>query len=77
MRYLITFSYDGSNYNGYQKQPNLRTIQSSIEDALKFINGLESVDIHASGRTDKGVHAINQKAHFDLNKNLLQLLYLF
>ena len=70
MRYLITFSYDGSNYNGYQKQPNLRTIQSSIEDALKFINGLESVDIHASGRTDKGVHAINQKAHFDLNKNI-------
>lgn len=67
MRYLITFSYDGSKYKGYQKQPKEKTIQSEIEKALKQINNDEKVDIHASGRTDAGVHALNQKAHFDLN----------
>ena len=69
MRYLITFSYDGTNFNGYQKQPKLRTIQGEIEDALKFV-GEEDIELCASGRTDKGVHALNQKAHFDLNKNI-------
>lgn len=67
MRYLMTFSYDGTNYNGYQKQPNLATIQSVIEASLTKINSNKNVSIHASGRTDSGVHAINQKAHFDLD----------
>ena len=67
MRYLMTFSYDGSNYNGYQKQPNVNTIQSEIENKLKQINSNKQVDIHASGRTDAKVHALNQKAHFDLD----------
>ena len=70
MRYLMTFSYDGTNYNGYQKQPDLITIQSVIEEALTKINSNKNVSIHASGRTDSGVHAINQKAHFDLDNNL-------
>jgi len=70
MRYLMTFSYDGTNYNGYQKQPNLITIQSVIEDILTKINSNKEVSIHASGRTDSGVHANNQKAHFDLDKNI-------
>jgi tRNA pseudouridine38-40 synthase len=64
----MTFSYDGTNYNGYQKQPKAKTIQGEIEKALKKINGDKKVDIHASGRTDAGVHAYNQKAHFDLSK---------
>lgn len=66
MRYLMTFSYDGSNYKGYQKQPNERTIQETIEKCLIRINSNEEVMIHASGRTDAKVHAINQKAHFNL-----------
>ena len=70
MRYLMTFSYDGTNYNGYQKQPNLLTIQSTIEEVLTKINSNNKVTIHASGRTDSGVHAINQKAHFDLEKKV-------
>lgn len=69
-RYLITFSYDGSNFNGYQRQPGLRTVQGEIEKALKFINNNVDVEIHASGRTDAKVHAINQKAHFDLNVSI-------
>ncbi|MDD3452958.1 MAG: tRNA pseudouridine(38-40) synthase TruA [Bacilli bacterium] len=70
MRYLITFSYDGSNFFGYQKQLHKRTIQNEIEKALFLINGNKNVSIHASGRTDALVHALNQKAHFDLNKEL-------
>lgn len=70
MRYLITVSYDGTNFSGYQKQPKMRTVQSEIEKALKEINGGVKVDIHASGRTDAGVHALAQKIHFDLDKKI-------
>ena len=61
----MSFSYDGSKYKGYQKQPNEKTIQEEIEKALTKINSNKEVTINASGRTDAGVHAINQKAHFD------------
>ncbi len=67
MRYLITFTYDGSNFNGYQKQPRKRTIQGVMEECLKEINGGKAVNLYASGRTDALVHALNQKAHFDLD----------
>lgn len=70
MRYFMTFAYDGSKYKGYQKQPKQKTVQGEIEKALKQINGGEKVDIHASGRTDAGVHAYNQKAHFDMESNI-------
>ena len=70
MRYFITFSYDGSKYNGYQKQPRVRTIQGEIEKALKQINAGKPVSVSASGRTDAGVHAYNQSAHFDLETEI-------
>lgn len=70
MRYFITFSYDGTNYSGYQKQPDMKTIQGEIEKVLKKINSDNEVTIHASGRTDAGVHAYNQKAHFDMNNEI-------
>lgn len=70
-RYFITFSYDGTAFNGYQKQPRERTIQGEIEKALKEINDGKKVEIHASGRTDGKVHAMNQKAHFDLETKIL------
>lgn len=70
MRYFMTFSYDGSKYNGYQKQPRTSTIQGEIEKALKQINANKSVSIVASGRTDAGVHAYNQSAHFDLETSI-------
>ena len=66
----MTFSYDGSNFCGYQKQIKERTIQGEIEKVLTKINGDLPVSIHASGRTDAGVHAYNQKAHFDLDKEI-------
>jgi len=66
----MTFAYDGSKYNGYQKQPNGLTIQNKLEDALTSINNNKSVSVCASGRTDAGVHAYGQKAHFDLNTKI-------
>lgn len=68
-RYKITIEYDGSNYAGWQKQPDEKTIQEVIENALKkaFRNNIE---IFASGRTDSGVHALGQVAHFDFDKKL-------
>lgn len=69
MRYLITFSYDGSKFKGYQKQPRLKTVQGEIEKALKELSG-KDISISGSGRTDAGVHALNQKAHFDLEMNI-------
>lgn len=71
MRFLITFSYDGSNFNGFSKQDNLRTVQGEMENVLKFINNKET-KIVASGRTDKGVHAIKQVCHADISVNITE-----
>ncbi len=70
MRYFMTFSYDGTGYKGYQKQPGKKTIQRELEKVLTKINSNQDVTITATGRTDAGVHALNQKAHFDLDKDL-------
>lgn len=67
MRYRINFSYDGTNFHGYQLQPNLRTVQQCLEKAVSYLNKQTYTSVQSSGRTDKGVHAINQVAHFDLN----------
>ena len=69
MRYLIRFSYDGTKFHGFQRQSRLKSVQGSIEDALcKVLN--ELVLIKGSGRTDAGVHALNQAAHFDTTKKI-------
>ncbi len=67
--FVINFSYDGSNYYGFQKQVKKNTIQKKIEEALLRITEQE-IKITASGRTDTGVHAINQYAHFELDINI-------
>lgn len=69
MRYRIDFSYDGTNFNGYQLQPNLRTVQNELEKAVSYLNRQTYTSVQSSGRTDKGVHALNQVAHFDLEIN--------
>ena len=70
MRYFMTFSYDGSEFKGYQKQVDERTVQGELENVMKRINGEKEVSVVASGRTDAGVHAINQKAHFDMESSV-------
>ena len=70
MRFLIKFTYDGSAYNGFQTQPNLDTIQERMEKALQIINNGKKTNIVATGRTDKGVHALCQFAHADIDVDI-------
>lgn len=66
MRYFIHLSYNGSNFCGWQIQPNELSVQESIEIALFHILK-EKIAITGCGRTDSGVHATNYYAHFDFN----------
>lgn len=68
-RYKLLIEYDGTDYSGWQKQPNAKTVEGEIESALSRILGV-SVDIIGQGRTDSGVHAEGQVAHFDVSEAL-------
>ncbi len=67
MRYKITVSYDGGGFCGWQSQRNGASIQDAIETAIERLTGARS-RVTGSGRTDAGVHAIAQVAHFDSDK---------
>ncbi len=69
MRYLISISYDGSKFYGFQRLLKHHTVQKSIEEALSII-AKQSVLIKGFGRTDRGVHAYDAKATFDLSINI-------
>ena len=63
-RVALVIQYLGTNFHGWQRQPNQRTVQEEIETAISTV--LERpVTLHAAGRTDAGVHAAAQVAHFD------------
>jgi tRNA pseudouridine38-40 synthase len=64
-RYKLTIEYDGSPFVGWQRQANGRSVQQALEEALARLTG-ETVTIRGAGRTDSGVHALGQVAHFDL-----------
>ncbi|WP_138429149.1 tRNA pseudouridine(38-40) synthase TruA [Fodinibius saliphilus] len=68
-RYKILIEFKGSRYNGWQKQPNGDTVEGCIESALQRILR-QPVDIIGQGRTDSGVHAEGQVAHFDFPETL-------
>jgi tRNA pseudouridine38-40 synthase len=61
--YKMVLSYDGTDYSGWQRQPDRRTIQGVLEDALFRITG-RKIAVHGAGRTDAGVHARAQAANF-------------
>lgn len=63
-RYKISIAFEGTNYCGWQKQPHSPTVEEEIEDALYQILQ-DPVDVIGQGRTDSGVHAEEQIAHFD------------
>ena len=69
MKYLITVSYDGSKYYGFQRLNDLPSVQKELEDALSVINK-DKVYVKGSGRTDRGVHALGQKCHFELKYDI-------
>ena len=68
MNYKLTIQYDGSRYDGWQKQGNTEnTIQGKLETLLARLTG-ESVELQGAGRTDAGVHALGQVASFRLDR---------
>ncbi|MDR2077506.1 MAG: tRNA pseudouridine(38-40) synthase TruA [Rickettsiales bacterium] len=67
MRYKLCIEYDGTNYSGWQKQKQGISVQSVIEECIFELSG-ERVELVGSSRTDAGVHALGQIAHFDLDK---------
>ncbi len=64
MRIALGVEYDGSGYNGWQSQPDVPNVQDALQRALSGIAG-EDISILAAGRTDTGVHALEQVVHFD------------
>ena len=72
MRFLIKFSYDGTNYSGFQAQKGLDTIEKRMNDALTKINNGKKTSITATGRTDKKVHALSQYGHADIDVNITE-----
>lgn len=72
MRFLIKFSYDGTNYSGFQSQKGLDTIEKRMNEALTKVNNNKKTSITATGRTDKGVHALSQYGHCDIDVNITE-----
>jgi tRNA pseudouridine38-40 synthase len=75
-RFRIDFGYDGTDFQGFAKQPNLRTVQSELLTVLEQIFGKSKDDfgMRVAGRTDAGVHALSQVCHIDLNQDQLERL---
>ncbi len=68
-RLKLELSYDGTNYRGWQRQPDVPTIQETLETVLTRITG-EKISVTGSGRTDAGVHALKQVAAFTTTSHL-------
>ena len=67
-RVRLTISYDGTEFAGWQRQNNATSVQAVLEKALSEITG-EPILIQGAGRTDSGVHAVGQVAHFDMDRH--------
>ncbi len=70
-RWKITVEYDGSLYAGWQLQQHDMTVQQALEEAILAFSG-EETRLHVAGRTDAGVHALGQVAHFDLAREVTE-----
>ena len=68
-RIRLIISYDGTNYVGWQLQENGVSVQQRLNEALLYVTG-ETIQVHGSGRTDSGVHARAQVAHFDTSARM-------
>lgn len=65
-RYRLTIEYAGTRYSGWQVQKNARTVQGELQRAIKEASGSPAFDLQGSGRTDAGVHAVEQVGHLEI-----------
>ena len=70
MRYVLKVAYDGTDFCGWQIQPNGRTVQEELNNAVFKAFGEKAI-VNASGRTDSGVHALSQLCHVDLSRDIM------
>ena len=75
-RVLLTLSYDGTAYAGWQRQQNAVAVQQRVEEALLKLTG-EKISVTGASRTDAGVHALGQRAHFDTRSHIPAVKYPF
>ncbi|MDP5957559.1 MAG: tRNA pseudouridine(38-40) synthase TruA [Candidatus Marinimicrobia bacterium] len=69
-RFKIQLQYDGSAYHGWQVQKSDRSVQGELEGTLSILSKGEKINVIGSGRTDSGVHALRQIAHFDWDTDM-------
>ena len=69
--FKVTLSYDGTDFSGFQRQANARSVQAELEVALEAIEG-KHVTVAGAGRTDAGVHALGQVASFKLSSDIAE-----
>lgn len=70
MRFFIQLSYNGTNYHGWQIQPNATSVQETLTKALSVVLNKKDIEIMGAGRTDSGVHASQMFAHFDYENEI-------
>jgi tRNA pseudouridine38-40 synthase len=69
-RFKLTIEYEGTRYSGWQVQKNARTVQGELIGAMKRVFGTDGFELYGAGRTDAGVHALQQVAHLDVKTQL-------
>lgn len=68
-RFALTLEFDGTPFQGLQRQKHGPSVQQSVEEAAEAVTG-EEVRLHSAGRTDTGVHALAMRSHIDIEKNI-------
>lgn len=76
MRYFVWCDYDGTDFAGWQRQPNASTVQQTIEESLSLFLG-STIEITGCGRTDAGVHARDYCFHFDVAADIEAELFIY